>query len=150
MSQDKSKRGRSSLVITSGWVDTEKDNALQPLAFEHAWKMYKETNDVEALAEACEHAPFFGQSEMGPEIARLLRRNRSNTKYEKLKEKIFLDRLVRYFGEELGSTDAAYEKIAEMGIFKANQGKTKGNVKDASVLKDSHNKWIRKQREKQS
>ena len=150
MSQDKSKRGRSSLVITSGWVDTEKDNALQPLAFEHAWKMYKETNDVEALAEACEHAPFFGQSEMGPEIARLLRQNRSNTKYEKLKDKIFLDRLVRYFGEELGSTDAAYEKIAEMGIFKANQGKTKGNVKDASVLKDSHNKWIRKQREKQS
>lgn len=150
MSQDKSKRARSSLAITTGWVDTEKDNALQPLAFEHAWKMYKETNDVEALAEACEHAPFFGQSEMGPEIARLLRQNRSNTKYEKLKEKIFLDRLVRYFGEELGSTDAAYEKIAEMGIFKANQGKTKGNVKDASVLKDSHNKWIRKQREKQS
>ena len=150
MSQDKSKRARSSLAITTGWVDTEKDNALQPLAFEHAWKMYKETNDVEALAEACEHAPFFGQSEMGPEIAKLLRRNRSNTKYEKLKEKIFLDRLVRYFGEELGSTDAAYEKIAEMGIFEANQGKTKGNVKDASVLKDSHNKWIRKQREKQS
>jgi len=150
MSQDKSKRARSSLAITTGWVDTEKDNALQPLAFEHAWKMYKETNDVEALAEACEHAPFFGQSEMGPEIARLLRQNRSNTKYDKLKDKIFLDRLVRYFGEELGSTDAAYEKIAEMGIFKANQGKTKGNVKDASVLKDSHNKWIRKQREKQS
>jgi len=150
MSQDKSKRARSSLAITTGWVDTEKDNALQPLAFEHAWKMYKETNDVEALAEACEHAPFFGQSEMGPEIARLLRLNRSNTKYEKLKEKIFLDRLVRYFAEELGSGDAAYEKIAEMGIFKANQGKTKGNVKDASVLKDSHNKWIRKQREKQS
>ena len=150
MSQDKSKRARSSLAITTGWVDTEKDNALQPLAFEHAWKMYKETNDVEALAEACEHAPFFGQSEMGPEIARLLRQNRSNTKYEKLKEKIFLDRLVRYFAEELGSGDAAYEKIAEMGIFKANQGKTKGNVKDASVLKDSHNKWIRKQREKQS
>ena len=150
MSQDKSKRGRSSLAITTGWVATEKDNALRPLAFEHAWKMYKETNDVEALAEACEHAPFFGQSEMGPEIARLLRQNRSNTKYDKLKDKIFLDRLVRYFGEELGSTDAAYEKIAEMGIFKANQGKTKGNVKDASVLKDSHNKWIRKQREKQS
>ena len=150
MSQDKSKRGRSSLAITTGWVDTEKDNALRPLAFEHAWKMYKETNDVEALAEACEHAPFFGQSEMGPEIARLLRQNRSNTKYDKLKDKIFLDRLVRYFGEELGSTDAAYEKIAEMGIFEANQGKTKGNVKDASSLKDTHNKWIRKQREKQS
>ena len=150
MSQDKSKRARSSLAITTGWVDTEKDNALQPLAFEHAWKMYKETNDVEALAEVCERAPFFGQSEMGPEIAKLLRQNRSNTKYEKLKEKIFLDRLVRYFGEKLGSTEAAYEEIAEMGIFEANQGKTKGNVKDASSLKDTHNKWIRKQREKQS
>ena len=150
MSQDKSKRGRSSLVITSGWVDTEKDNALQPLAFEHAWKMYKETNDVEALAEACEHAPFFGQSEMGPEIARLLRQNRSNTKYEKLKDKIFLDRLVRYYGEKLGSTEAAYEQIAEMEIFTANQGKTKGNAKDASVLKHDHNKWLRDQRDKKS
>ena len=150
MSQDKSKRGRSSLVITSGWVDTEKDNALQPLAFEHAWKMYKETNDVEALAEVCEHAPFFGQSEMGPEIARLLRQNRSNTKYEKLKDKIFLDRLVRYYGEKLGSTEAAYEQIAEMEIFTANQGKTKGNAKDASVLKHDHNKWLRDQRDKKS
>ena len=150
MSQDKSKRGRSSLAITTGWVDTEKDNALQPLAFEHAWKMYKETNDVEALAEACEHAPFFGQSEMGPEIARLLRQNRSNTKYEKLKDKIFLDRLVRYYGEKLGSTEAAYEQIAEMEIFTANQGKTKGNAKDASVLKHDHNKWLRDQRDKNS
>ncbi|GEM_PF-3370374 len=150
MSQDKSKRGRSSLAITTGWVDTEKDNALQPLAFEHAWKMYKETNDVEALAEACEHAPFFGQSEMGPEIARLLRQNRSNTKYEKLKDKIFLDRLVRYYGEKLGSTEAAYEQIAEMEIFTANQGKTKGNAKDASVLKHDHNKWLRDQRDKKS
>ena len=150
MSQDKSKRGRSSLAITTGWVDTEKDNALQPLAFEHAWKMYKETNDVEALAEACEHAPFFGQSEMGPEIARLLRQNRSNTKYDKLKDKIFLDRLVRYFGEKLGSTEAAYEQIAEMEIFTASQGKTKGNAKDASVLKHDHNKWLRDQRDKKS
>ena len=150
MSQGKSKRGRPSLAITTGWVDTEKDNALQPLAFEHAWKMYKETNDVEALAEACEHAPFFGQSEMGPEIARLLRRNRSNTKYEKLKDKIFLDRLVGHFGEELGSTEAAYQKIADMRIFKSNQGKTKGNVKDASVLKDDHNKWLKAQRDKKS
>jgi len=150
MSQDKSKRARSSLAITTGWVDTEKDNALQPLAFEHAWKMYKETNDVEALAEACEHAPFFGQSEMGPEIARLLRQNRSNTKYEKLKDKIFLDRLVRYYGEKLGSTEAAYEQIAEMEIFTANQGKTKGNAKDASVLKHDHNKWLRDQRDKKS
>ena len=150
MSQDKSKRGRSSLAITTGWVDTEKDNALQPLAFEHAWKMYKETNDVEALAEACEHAPFFGQSEMGPEIARLLRQNRSNTKYDKLKDKIFLDRLVRYYGEKLGSTEAAYEQIAEMEIFTANQGKTKGNAKDASVLKHDHNKWLRDQRDKKS
>ncbi|MDA8996530.1 hypothetical protein N9H36_07420 [Planktomarina temperata] len=150
MSQDKSKRGRSSLAITTGWVDTEKDNALQPLAFEHAWKMYKETNDVEALAEACEHAPFFGQSEMGPEIAKLLRQNRSNTKYEKLKDKIFLDRLVRYYGEKLGSTEAAYEQIAEMEIFTANQGKTKGNAKDASVLKHDHNKWLRDQRDKKS
>ena len=150
MSQDKSKRARSSLAITTGWVDTEKDNALQPLAFEHAWKMYKETNDVEALAGACEHAPFFGQSEMGPEIARLLRQNRSNTKYEKLKDKIFLDRLVRYYGEKLGSTEAAYEQIAEMEIFTANQGKTKGNAKDASVLKHDHNKWLRDQRDKKS
>ena len=150
MSQDKSKRGRSSLAITTGWVDTEKDNALQPLAFEHAWKMYKETNDVEALAEVCEHAPFFGQSEMGPEIAKLLRQNQSNTKYEKLKEKIFLDRLVRYFGERLGSTEAAYEEIAEMEIFRANLGKTKGKAKDASTLKDAHNKWLRDQRDKNS
>ena len=41
-------------------------------------------------------------------------------------------------------------KIAEMGIFEANQGKTKGNVKDASVLKSDHNRWLEAQRDKKS
>ena len=148
MSQSKNKRGRPSLAITTGWIDPKKDNALQPLAFEHAWKMYKETNDVEALAEACEHAPFFGQSEMGPEIARLLRLNRTNTKYEKQLEKIYLDRLVRWFGEKLGSTEAAYDKIAEMEIFKAMQGPTKGQPKDPSSLKDQHNRWLKRPKDR--
>ena len=31
-------------------------------------------------------------------------------------------------------------KSPKWRIFKANQGKTKGNVKDASVLKTDHNK----------
>ena len=37
------------------------------------WKNYKNTNDIEYLAKACENAPFFGQSEMAKEIAKKLR-----------------------------------------------------------------------------
>ena len=37
------------------------------------WKEYLKTKDINFLAKACEKAPFFGQKEMGKEIAKILR-----------------------------------------------------------------------------
>lgn len=37
------------------------------------WEKYLKTKDVNFLAKACEEAPFFGQKEMGKEIAKILR-----------------------------------------------------------------------------
>ena len=37
------------------------------------WNKYLETKDMRYLAEACEKAPFFGQEDMGKEIATILR-----------------------------------------------------------------------------
>ena len=37
------------------------------------WNKYLETKDMRYLAEACEKAPFFGQEDMGKEIAAILR-----------------------------------------------------------------------------
>ncbi len=42
------------------------------------WKNYKNTNDIEYLAKACENAPFFGQNEMAKEIAKKLRELNKN------------------------------------------------------------------------
>ena len=38
------------------------------------WKKYLKTKDINFLAKACEQAPFFGQKEMGKEIAKILRK----------------------------------------------------------------------------
>ena len=40
------------------------------------WKDYLKTKDIKFLAEACEKAPFFGQKEMGKEIAKILRKTK--------------------------------------------------------------------------
>lgn len=40
------------------------------------WKDYLKTKDINFLAEACEKAPFFGQKEMGKEIAKILRKTK--------------------------------------------------------------------------
>ena len=37
------------------------------------WEKYLKTKDIKFLAKACEEAPFFGQKEMGKEIAKILR-----------------------------------------------------------------------------
>jgi hypothetical protein len=37
------------------------------------WNKYLETKNLTYLAEACEKAPFFGQKDMGKEIAKILR-----------------------------------------------------------------------------
>ena len=36
------------------------------------WKSYKETKDIGLLMRACNKAPFFGNPDMGSEIALLL------------------------------------------------------------------------------
>ena len=40
------------------------------------WKEYLKTKDINFLAKAREKAPFFGQKEMGKEIAKILRKNK--------------------------------------------------------------------------
>jgi hypothetical protein len=45
---------------------------------ESLWEKYLKTKDVNFLAKACEEAPFFGQKEMGKEIAKILRELSNN------------------------------------------------------------------------
>ena len=42
------------------------------------WNKYLETKDMGYLAEACEKAPFFGQEDMGKEIATILRNHKND------------------------------------------------------------------------
>ena len=37
------------------------------------WNKYQQTKDLKFLIEACENAPFFGNPEMGIEIAKILK-----------------------------------------------------------------------------
>ena len=39
------------------------------------WLQYKKTSDIRFLIEACNNAPFFGNPEMGKEIAIILAKN---------------------------------------------------------------------------
>ena len=39
------------------------------------WLKYKKTNNIKFLIEACNNAPFFGNPEMGKEIAKILAQN---------------------------------------------------------------------------
>ena len=39
------------------------------------WLEYKKTSDIKFLIEACNNAPFFGNPEMGKEIAKILAKN---------------------------------------------------------------------------
>lgn len=130
---------RESLAVTAGFIDQDSIEKDKPLFFEHCWKMYLETNDAAALADACIHAPFFGQAEMGPTIAKLLMAGRKNTKYEKALNKIFLDRMVNEYAKRFG--EEAYEKIEEQKIFKNTQGPNSGKVKGADTLAREHKRW---------
>lgn len=130
-------KARESLAVTAGFIDKESIEKDKPLFFEHCWKMYLETNDAAALADACLSAPFFGQTEMGPTIANLLLANQKNSKYAKALDKISMDRLVREYADRYGNENA-YIRLAEAEIFKVTQGKTKGQFKDAATLKHDH------------
>ncbi len=48
------------------------------------WSEYRKTKDIAHLIRAVENAPFFGQSEMGPEIARLLAKVRISKGWRQL------------------------------------------------------------------
>jgi hypothetical protein len=138
-------KARESLAVTSGFIDQDSIEKDKPLFFEHCWKMYLETNDAAALADACLNAPFFGQSEMGPTIANLLLASQKNSKYAKALDKIYMDRLVREYADRYGNENA-YFRLAEAKIFKVTQGKTKGQHKDAATLKREHFRWLADQK----
>ena len=44
------------------------------------WNKYQQTKDLKFLIEACDNAPFFGNPEMGIEIARILKKIKSSGK----------------------------------------------------------------------
>lgn len=137
-------KARESLVVTAGLIDLNSLEKEKPLFFEHCWKMYLETNDAAALADACIHAPFFGQAEMGPTIAKLLMEGRKNSKYEKALNKIFLDRMVNEYAKRFGAK--AYEELANQKIFKNTQGANSGKFKDANTLEREHKRWQAEQK----
>ena len=135
---------RESLAVTAGFFDPDSIEKDKPLFFEHCWKMYLETNDAAALADACLNAPFFGQNEMGPTIANLLIKNKTNTKYARALDKIVLDRLVHEYAKQHGTK--AYEELAKREIFRNAQGVNAGKVKDASTLEREHKRWVAAQK----
>ena len=98
--------------------------------------MCLDTNYAAALADAGLNAPFFGQAELGPIIANLPAKDRTNTKYEKALIKIFSDHKVHEYAQRNGAK--AYEKFAEYEIFKNTQSVNSGEAKDAQTLKREH------------
>lgn len=135
------------LPVTCDFLDLlHPDGTKKEVIYEHYWRMYQETGDVEPLAEACERAPFFGQPEMAKEIAKKLRSFRVNNKYQVAMDRMALDKLVSIYAKELGSNNAAYEQIARTEQFKYHQGENKGRPKSAASLKDEHLAYKRSQK----
>ena len=136
----------ASLIVTADFVDMDKPKKDKPVLFKHLWRMYQETNDAEVLAQACETAPFFGQPEMAKEIARLLRTNRANTKYDKELQNQMLHAKVEAFYKTLGTYEKAYVALAEEEMFKSTQGQTEGEPKTAETLERQHKRWLAKKK----
>ena len=53
-------------------VTKNKDDELRAF-MKSCWENYQSRGDISCLVEAVEAAPFFGETEMAKEIARLLR-----------------------------------------------------------------------------
>ena len=67
---------RTSGSLWGGWsgeVDTNVDSSLRQTVIEQQWHNYRATNDLECLAQICEHADFFGNREISDELAVVLR-----------------------------------------------------------------------------
>lgn len=59
------------------------DRNLRQAVIEQQWHNYQVTNDLECLAQICEHAEYFGNHDIGPALARELRfRSRRTKGYE--------------------------------------------------------------------
>ncbi len=66
-----------------GGTPTELDSNLRQAVIEQQWENYEATNDLECLAQICEHADYFGHQQIGRELAAILRdHNRRLKGYE--------------------------------------------------------------------
>ncbi len=75
-------RIRSSGVFLVGTPE-DTDRSLRKAVIEQQWHNYQITNDLECLAQICEHADYFGNSEISQVLAREFRgRSRRVKGYE--------------------------------------------------------------------
>lgn len=69
--------------IFNGGSPDDEDRNFRQAVIEQQWHNFKVTNDLECLAQICEHADYFGNGDVGPVIAREIRsRSRRAKGYE--------------------------------------------------------------------
>lgn len=59
--------------IFLGGTEAETDRSFRQAVIEQQWHNYQVTNDLECLAQICEHADYFGNSDVGRVLAREFR-----------------------------------------------------------------------------
>lgn len=76
-----SEKGRiRSYGIFNGGSPDDVDRNFRQAVIEQQWHNFKVTNDLECLAQICEHADYFGNGDVGPVIAREIRARSRRTK----------------------------------------------------------------------
>jgi hypothetical protein len=76
-----STKGRiKSSGVFLGEIQGISDQSFRQTVIEQQWHNYKVTNDLECLAQICEHADYFGNSDIGRVLASELRRKRRRVK----------------------------------------------------------------------
>jgi hypothetical protein len=63
-----------------GTTPKEADDALRQAVIEQQWHNYMITNDFECLAQICEHADYFGNQQIGKELASVFRSKKRRKK----------------------------------------------------------------------
>jgi hypothetical protein len=79
-----------------GTTQTDADGNFRQAVIEQQWHNYLITNDLECLAQICEHADYFGNQQIGKELASVFRnKNRRKKGYETELEWVWADRFFK-------------------------------------------------------
>lgn len=79
-----------------GATPTDTDGNLRQAVIEQQWHNYLITNDLECLAQICEHVDYFGDQQIGKELASVLRnKNRRKKGYETELEWVWVNRFFK-------------------------------------------------------